>query len=156
MIEDWVDTMQSIGKRDCCVLMVLVSMIAVAVLGCGQKGPKIVSISGRATRGGRPVKDLKVTFMPDNGRPSWGFTDPDGRYTLHYTRDQDGACVGKHKVFVNYSPRPSDPDQEEKMSAGRFAVPADMQAINQKYGDLETTPLEFDIQEDQVIDLKLD
>jgi hypothetical protein len=148
--------MQGISKRNSCVATVLFAMIAAAVLGCGQEGPKIVNVSGRATRGGRPVKDLKVTFMPESGRPSWGYTDPDGRYTLHYTRGRDGACVGKHRVFVKYDPRPSDPDEQEEWLAGGLKIPPDMKAIDKKYGDPETTPLEFDIQEDQVIDLKLD
>ena len=149
--------MQSISKRNCCVLTALLAMITVGVLGCRQEGPKIVSVSGRVTRGGRPVKDLKVTFMPESGRPSWGYTDPDGRYTLHFSREQDGACVGKHKVFVKYDPRPSDPGEQMKWLEGGFKAPPDMKAIDQKYGNPETTPLEFDIQEDRDdLDLKLD
>ena len=149
--------MQSISKRNSCVATVLLAMITVAVLGCGQEGPKVVKVSGRVTRGGRPVKDLKVTFMPETGRPSWGYTDPDGRYTLHYTRDQDGACVGKHKVFVLYDPRPSDPDEEEEWALRGTPMSPDMKAVEDKYGSEETTPLEFDIQDDRDdLDLKLD
>lgn len=148
--------MQTTPNRKSCLLTVSAAVLVLAIIGCGETGPKIVNVSGRVTRGGRPVKDLKVNFVPDTGRPSWGFTDPDGRYVLHYTRQEDGACVGKHKVFVKYDPRPTDPNQEMEMIAGRFAIPADMKAINQKYGDLETTPLEFDVQDDQIIDLKLD
>ena len=141
--------MGSLGRRNKWVAMILLCMTAVVMLGCRRDGPKIVRVSGRVTRGGRPVANLKVNFIPASGRPSWGFTDPDGRYTLHYTRDRDGACVGKHKVFVKYSPRPSDPGEEMKMLAGGFKIPPDIKAIEQKYGNQETTPLEFDIQEDR-------
>ena len=134
----------------------LASLVAVGIAGCGDRGPKVVKISGTVTRGGQPVKDLKLNFIPEKGRTSWGFTDPQGHYTLHYTRDQDGACVGKHKVFVRYEPRPSDPGAEVEMMEGRFEIPPDVKAIEEKYGDEATTPLEFDIQKSQTIDLKLD
>jgi hypothetical protein len=149
--------MRSIDRHSGWLATALLCMIALAMLGCSRDGPKIVRISGRVTRGGRPVADLKVNFVPASGRPSWGFTDPDGRYTLHYTRDQDGACVGKHKVFVKYSPRPSDPGEEMKMLAGGFRTSPDIRAIEKRYGSQETTPLEFDIQEDRDdLDLALD
>ena len=134
----------------------LVSLLAVAVAGCGDRGPTVVKISGTVTRGGQPVKDLSINFIPEKGRTSWGFSDPEGHYTLHYTRDQDGACVGKHKVFVSYDPRPSDPGEEFEMMEGRFEIPADIKAIEEKYGDEATTPLEFDIRKSQTIDLQLD
>jgi len=134
----------------------LVSLLAVAVAGCGDRGPTVVKISGTVTRGGQPVKDLSINFIPEKGRTSWGFSDPEGHYTLHYTRDQDGACVGKHKVYVQYEPRPSDPGEEIEMMEGRFEIPPDVKAIVEKYGDLETTPLEFDIQKSRTIPIELD
>lgn len=148
--------MKALTLRSQLVLPVLVSLLAVAITGCGGGGPKVVEISGTVTRGGKPLKDFMINFQPQPGRPSWGLTDSEGRYTLHYTRDQDGACVGKHKVYVQYDPRPSDPGEEMEMIEGRFEIPPDVKAIVEKYGDLETTPLEFDIQESQTIDLKLD
>ncbi len=130
------------------------SVLAVVVAGCGGDGPKVVKITGTVTRGGQPVKDLVVNFVPETGRPSWGFTDPQGQYTLHYTKDQDGAVLGKHRVFVKYDPR--DPEINLAITEGRFQYPPDIRAIEQKYGNLETTPLEFDVQKAQVIDLELD
>ena len=38
----------------------------------------------------------------------------------------------------------------------RFVYPPEIQAIHEKYGDPETTPLEFDVQKSQVIDLELE
>lgn len=148
--------MKAITLRSRLFLTVLASLLAVAITGCGGGGPKVVEISGTVTRGGKPLKDFTLNFHPENGRTSWGVTDSEGRYTLHYTRDQDGACVGKHKVIVEYTPRPSDPGEEFEMMEGRFEIPPDVKAIEEKYGDLETTPLEFDIQKSQTIDLELD
>ena len=106
----------------------------------------MVEISGRVTRGGKPVKDLSINFIPEKGRPSWGLTDAEGRYTLHYTREQDGAVVGKHKVYVTYDPPTDDPGVYYGRMEGRFEGPDDIKAILDKYGDAKTTPLEVDIE----------
>jgi len=135
------------------LLAVVAAPVLVSVLGCGG-GPSVVEVSGTVTRGGVPVPDLVVNFEPDKGRPSWGFTDPQGRYTLHYTKDQDGVEVGHHRVYVNY--QPEDTDRWLAITERRFEYPPDIKAIEEKYGNRETTPLEFDIQESQEIDLKLD
>jgi hypothetical protein len=135
------------------LLAVMAAPVLVTILGCGG-GPSVVEISGTVTRGGVPVPDLVVNFQPDEGRPSWGFTDPQGRYTLHYTKNQDGVAVGHHRVYVNYQPR--DPEVQFAMTEGTFQYPPDIQAIERKYGNPNTTPLEFDIQESQEIDLQLD
>ena len=135
------------------LLAMTIAPALLAAFGCGG-GPTVVEISGTATRGGTPVPDLVVTFHPDKGRPSWGFTDPQGRYSLHYTKDQDGAVVGHHRVFVNYQPR--DPEIQLAITDGKFDYPPDIKAIEEKYGNPESTPLQFDVQESQDIDLQLD
>lgn len=136
-------------------LGVVTALLALAtVAGCGTRGPKIVKVYGTVTRGGQPVKDLTVHFVPERGRPSWGFTDPQGRYTLHYSRDVDGAVVGRHRVFVKYEPH--DPQTQYAIFQGRFEYPPDLKAIEEKYGNPETTPLVFELQDSQEINLKLD
>ena len=137
-------------------LWAAVACLSIAVLaGCGDGGPEIVDISGTVTRGGSPVADLTVNFIPESGRPSWGTTDASGGYTLHYSRERDGARVGKHKVWVVYDPPPADPAAEMARIEGHFDMPPDIRAIVEKYGK-DSSPLEFDIQESQTIDLKLD
>jgi hypothetical protein len=132
-------------------------VVVVAFAGCGDSGPRVVEISGRVSRGGKPVKDLTVHFMPQQGRPSWGLTDADGRYTLHYSREKDGAVVGKHKVYVTYDPPTNDPGAYYGRMEGRFEAPDDIKAILQEYGDVESTPLEFEIEEKREdLDLQLD
>jgi len=134
--------------------LALVVLSALALTGCGSRGPKIVEVSGTVTRGGQPIKDLTIHFVPEQGRPSWGFTDPEGRYTLHYNRDRDGAVAGKHRVFVKYEPH--DPEIQYAIFQGRFNYPPEIKAIEDKYGTPEASPLSFDLQESQEIDLKLD
>jgi hypothetical protein len=81
-------------------------------------------------------------FHPEVGRPSWGFTDDKGHFTLEYTRDQDGALLGKHKVTVRAKP----PASAEEEFSGRSSAPPDIAALRQKFGDAATTPLEVEIQ----------
>ena len=95
--------------------------------------------------------------MPAKGRPSSGLTDLDGNYTLAYTGKVAGALVGPHRVFVVFR-GPAGPQAEQAMFRGQLPPPhPDAAAIKEKYGKLETTPLEVDIERDgQVVDLELD
>jgi hypothetical protein len=54
-----------------------------ASAGCGDPdAPEIARVTGTVTRGGKPVPNLVVNFMPAEGRPSWGITDDRGRYVV--------------------------------------------------------------------------
>jgi hypothetical protein len=78
-------------------------LLLVAPAGCGG-GPRIVEVSGTLTNKGKPVTNAYVYFVPENGRPSWGQTDEQGRFTLNYDRGHDGALIGKHTVAVKLRP----------------------------------------------------
>jgi hypothetical protein len=118
--------------------------------GCSHEGPKVVAVSGTATHNGAPIPNVELTFHPAVGRPSWGFTDEAGHFSLNYTRDQDGAVVGKHKVTVRAKP-PGSPEEE---FSGRSSAPPYMAELREKYGDAADSPLEIDIQE-AVSDLEI-
>lgn len=129
-------------------------IVLTGLAGCAD-GPLVVRVSGTVTRDGAPVPNLFLNFLPDQGRPSWGMTDAEGRYTLHYDRDQDGAVTGTHTVWVAFKPR--DPGEEAAMHQGKLPMPQDLGTILKKYGSQETTPLRITIaREGQVVDLPLD
>jgi hypothetical protein len=112
-----------------------------------------VQVQGRVTRGGKPVPGILVQFHPADGRPSWGKSDAEGKFELNYSKQYEGARLGKHRVFVAYDNTPETPYNE----SGRQQLNADQQAVIKKYGQLETTPLEVDLQEDgQVVEIQLD
>src|SRR5262245_52535841 len=71
-------------------------------LGCGPSGPRVVQVTGKVTRNGKAVPKATVNFVPDKGRPSFGVTDDEGNYTLHYDDKRDGAITGPHKVFIQF------------------------------------------------------
>lgn len=95
------------GRRE---LRIWVAMFGVGVFllaGCGG-GPKLVTVSGRVTMGGKPLANATVNFEPvaasggaEAGGGSYGRTDADGRYSLKYVLDdRAGAVVGEHRVTI--------------------------------------------------------
>src|SRR4051794_27503821 len=123
-------------------------------VGCGDSGPRVVQVSGKVTRGGKPVSGLLVHFQPETGRASFGRTDDQGNYTLEYDKTRKGAVVGTHRVFVQFKGR--GPLDEEKIARGEFHP--DQKAIMEKYGSLEVTKLRVEVGPDgnQDIPIKLD
>src|SRR5207245_1781850 len=105
--------------------------------GCGGSGPTIVPVTGTLTYKGKPVTNARIDFMPDNGRPSWGATDEEGRFKLNYDREHDGAVVGKHKVWVKMvQSRPTTKAEQEAAIMGKkLPMSRDVAAFFDKYGE---------------------
>jgi len=131
------------------------AILLVVTSGCGSNGPQIMTVSGTVTCGGKAVDKLEVNFWPDHGRPSWGLTDAEGRYTLKYDKDRDGAVPGKHKVWVRI--KPTSPKEEADLANGLFTRHPQINSIIEKYGNQKISPLWAEVKENnQVIDLPLD
>ena len=96
---------------------ILMFVATIGVCGCGPRGPVVVRVTGTVTHQGKPVPNLVLNFKPEEGRPSWGITDAEGKYFLEYNRDRKGAVVGKHTVWVRF--RPSSPSQEMQKKRAR-------------------------------------
>ena len=77
-----------------------VLMVIPWLAGCKPDGPDIVPVSGTVTHNGQPVPNVRIIFEPTQGRISWGISDAQGRFTLDYDPDFDGARVGTHRVYV--------------------------------------------------------
>jgi hypothetical protein len=136
-------------------LFLVSALLALLALGCGGGGPRVVNVTGTVTRGGKPVEKLFLNFVPDNGRPSWGVTDAEGHYSLHYDRERDGAIVGSHRVWVQV--RPTSPTEEAALARGTLKIHPEIQQILSKYGKPNTSPLVVEVTGDNaVIDLALD
>lgn len=77
------------------------ALLFLFALGCGQSGPATAQVSGVIKLNGEPVEGAMVMFQPvAEGRSSRGLTDANGRYTLNYVGDQNGALIGEHVVTV--------------------------------------------------------
>jgi hypothetical protein len=133
-----------------CISALATLVILAVTCGC-SKGPDVVPVKGTLTRGGKPLASFAVTFQPTQGRPSVALTDANGNFELAYTLHEKGALRGTHKVFVQYTPIETSYDQPSKDRR-----PADLKAIHDKYGNVNTTPLEVEIDRAKTVDLQLD
>jgi hypothetical protein len=123
-------------------------LVLLAGTGCESK-PKVVRVTGTLRHNKEPVAGIMLYFVPDEGRLSWGFTNQDGQYELEYDKKTKGALVASHKVYLIYRP-------EDSRMRGITPYPG-AQALLAKYGNLETTPLRYEVKENgQVIDIDLD
>jgi hypothetical protein len=114
-----------------------------------------MKVTGTVTRGGKAVEKMEVNFWPESGRPSWGLTDIEGRYSLKYDEHRDGAVAGKHRVWVRV--KPASPKEEADAANGLVTPHPQINSIIEKYGNRKTSPLTVEVKEDnQVIDLPLD
>jgi hypothetical protein len=72
-----------------------------AYAGCfSPAGPKLAPVSGRVTFDGKPLDRATVMFQPVEGRPSFGTTDQDGRYTMQYTIERLGVMPRTSTVSI--------------------------------------------------------
>lgn len=106
--------------------------------GCSS-GPKIVKVSGVATHKGVPVPSLRINFQPEQGRPSWGDTDANGRFTLEYDASNMGAVLGRHTVSAAH--QPGSPDEEMGLVKPHPAI----KSVTAKYSDMWNSPLKVEI-----------
>jgi hypothetical protein len=81
--------------------------VPLLVAGCSGDDFKLAPVSGRVTKNGHPLPNVRVVFQPMDGENpgpgSVGTTDTDGRYTLVVSSQQhtgDGAVVGRHRVAI--------------------------------------------------------
>ena len=134
----------------------LAALPLLAVLaGCGSDGPTIVKVTGRLTYKGQPVTNAILQFQPEYGRQSWAQTDAEGRFKINYDRQQDGAVIGKHKVWVEI--RPTTPAEQEAAMLGKRIIPAkELAAFFEKY-KAENSPLTVEItKKTKELELNLD
>jgi len=75
--------------------------VAGVIFGCGRGDlPELGTVTGTVTENGKPLADAWIEFEPEKGRLSAGRTDVEGKYTLEYTHDAEGAIVGSHTVKI--------------------------------------------------------
>ncbi len=123
--------------------------------GCSGSGPTIVPLEGTVTHNGAPVPDLRISFEPEKGRPSWAISDKNGHFAAHYDEDHEGVLVGNHAVWVLEDPNKNDPLLLE--GKPRTKRTPEMQAVLDKYGSREKSPIKTEFKKaDRNFQLKLD
>ncbi len=87
------------------------SLLCASLSSCGSSDMKVAPVSGTVTLDGEPLGRASVVFQPDaGGRPSFGVTDENGKYTLNYNMHEGGAEVGSCTVKISTRVQETDPD----------------------------------------------
>ena len=83
-------------------LIAIVITCPLCLSGCGvsKNEMETAPVHGIVTLDGAPLTTGMVHFMPESGRVAKGKINGDGSYTLGTYGDEDGAIVGRHKVFI--------------------------------------------------------
>lgn len=84
------------------VRILFLAALPLCLTGCGRSDlSELGTVSGVVTIEDGPVANAIVNFTRvGSGRPSTGETDSQGRYSLAYLTDVDGAIIGEHVVTV--------------------------------------------------------
>lgn len=100
------------------------AIVVFAIGGCGSSGPDLGNVTGTVTLDGKPLPNATLTFKSQapNGTTSLGVTGPDGKYTLMFTADRNGAMLGKHDVEIATN-QLSESDVENLKSQGKTPPP---------------------------------
>src|SRR5262245_39703051 len=92
-------------------------LLAMSMAGCGpavERG----EVEGKLHRGGKPLQDVVVTFLPNTGASqaatrASGVTDANGNFRLRTQDQRDSVVAGEYRVIVedlaNYK-APRSPD----------------------------------------------
>jgi hypothetical protein len=98
------------------------------------------SVSGTVTLDGQPIGPGFLVFAPVGGEtnPANGAIQADGTYELK-TANTAGLRPGKYKVSVTVLDQPDVPPGERSYVVARSRIP-------EKYSDLNTSALEFDVE----------
>lgn len=119
------------------VLLLSISLIWWAF---SESLPPLGYASGNVTMNGAPLEGVEVTFLPtakpgesplENARPSTGFTDSSGFYTLMYDDDDEGVLPGNHTVNILTS------------TGITFTVPSDQATKTVEVGENHTFDFNF-------------
>jgi hypothetical protein len=98
---------------------------ALLLVGCGDAGPPLGSVSGTVLLDGKPLQGAAVIFSPKaqaaDAGSSRGKTGPDGRFTLQFGSRRRGAYLGDHQVIIEH-PEYFKADHVARVDAGQNTV----------------------------------
>ena len=92
----------SFGRHTSSASLILL-LVTIALIGCGDGRPKRLAVSGQVLIDGKPLGYGFVRFVPQGSRPSGGRLDEQGRFTLSCYGANDGIIPGVHRVEVDGS-----------------------------------------------------
>lgn len=135
--------------------LLLMAVATIGLVGCGNSGPTLMTVTGTVTYQGNPVPKATVNIMPAKGAAAMATTDDAGKFVAQ-TSGQPGVSVGPAKVMVTLVKMVGAPDKiedspeaaakiSELVNSGKIRY---VSAIPTKYGNPDTTTLEITVSED--------
>jgi hypothetical protein len=154
----WRKAMLNYGR-----VVLFCGLLTLAAGGC-QRGPTwdLVLVEGTVTKDGRPLRGVKVVFLPDTdagatGPRSSGRTDAAGHYRLRTDNGEDGVVTGKHRVLTLDPQSPKGGKMES--SVGKSQLPerakrlleqqktaGNAPRVSPSYAQFKETPLRAEVQ----------
>lgn len=121
-------------------------------VGCSSRGdqPELGTVTGTITLDGQPLAGVAVVFQPDNGRPSRGMTDAQGKYELTYIRQTKGAKVGPHRVEI----APSEEGEVEEVEEAEGGDGEEQQASPKPKSGKSAVPARYNVKSELKADVK--
>jgi len=128
-----------------CSMLVMLSVVMLSAVGCGDSGPQLVPVTGQVLLEGKPLSFGGVMFQSNSGQPSRGVIDSEGKFYLTTKADGDGAVVGTNKVRIScyQGQKPgSQKDTSVEPSLGKLLIP-------RRYTQYSTSDLTVEVKPDQ-------
>lgn len=84
-------------------LVVLMYWFGSYMAGGGPDLPDLGYVTGKVTKGGKPMVGAQVIFSPVDVKAgaATAYTDEEGNYVLKYTEGVEGAVLGKNRIEVS-------------------------------------------------------
>jgi hypothetical protein len=82
----------------------LLALSICLMAGCGPGGPATIPVTGKVTKGGAGLPNVRVTLVDTKNAAniSTGTSDANGDFTLFYgAQGKQGAVPGKYKVVLS-------------------------------------------------------
>lgn len=120
---------------------------AALVIGCGDSGPRLVSVTGTVSLNGQPLEGAALAFEPvptapnSEVRPGEAVTDAAGKYEVS-TSLKSGLAAGKYRVIVTKAPLDAakgDPNFAEDPFMAQLAATGPDGGKKAKKGVIEET-----------------
>ncbi len=129
-------------------------VLLATLAGCGARSdtPELGIVSGAVTLDGQPLPRVEVAFHPTDGRPAFGKTDAEGKYTLLYKPGTPGCKVGSNRVTIGNA-EGDDEDSEvegdelvQVPGSNRLAIPDRYNAKTELSRDVQPGNNVFDFE----------
>ncbi|WP_417736753.1 carboxypeptidase regulatory-like domain-containing protein [Rosistilla oblonga] len=96
---------------------IVLLLASVGCVGSGLVMPETGEVEGIVTMDGQPLPNVSIVFQPQENpqaRASMAVSDEQGRYTLTYHTDKQGALIGMHTVSITTPTDAPDPSGQSK------------------------------------------